>query len=40
MVARRQADSHHAVECEVEEREVHEEEVPEEFGSRPFEPDH
>lgn len=40
MVARRQADSHHAVECEVEEGEVHEEEVPEELGGRPLEPDH
>ena len=40
MVARRQADSHHAVEREVEEGEVHEEEVPEEFGNCPFEPNH
>ena len=40
VVARRQADGHHAVECEVEEGEVHEEEVPEELGRRPFEPDH
>ena len=31
---------HHAVEGEVEQREVHEEEVPEELGRRPFEPDH
>ena len=38
MVARRQADSHHSVEREVEPGEVHEEEVPEEFGNCPFNP--
>jgi hypothetical protein len=35
-----QADSHHAIECEVEKREVAKEEVPEELGSRPLEPNH
>jgi len=40
MVARRQAHSHHAIECEIEKGEVHEEEVPEEFGNCPFEPNH
>jgi hypothetical protein len=40
MVAWRQADGHHSVEREVEKGEVHEEEVPEEFGNCPLEPDH
>jgi len=40
MVARSQAHSHHAIECEIEKGEVHEEEVPEEFGNCPFEPNH
>jgi hypothetical protein len=34
------ADGHHAVECEVEQREESEEEVPEELGNSPLEPDH
>ena len=40
VVVRCEANSHHAVECEVEQREVHEEEVPEEFGSCPLKPNH
>ena len=40
VVVRCNPDGHHAVECEVEQREVPKEEVPEELGSRPLEPDH
>lgn len=40
VVVRCQPNGHHAVECEVEQREVPKEEVPEELGSGPLEPDH
>ena len=33
-------DGHHPVECEVQEGEVHEEEVPQELSNRPLESDH
>ena len=40
LVIWREANSHHAVKCEVEQCEVHEEEVPEEFGSSPLKSNH
>ena len=40
LIVWRKAHSHHAIECEVELSEVHEEKIPEKFGSRPLKPDH
>ena len=40
LIVWRKAHSHHAIECEVEHSEVHEEKIPEKFGSCPLKPDH